>query len=100
MNHRLVVLNRAQKEIREIQKRYKSIDQELATVFYSQLNLAITKIDQNPLLYAENDFAFRQAPLKQFPYILIYDFFEQEITIYSVFHTSQHPKSKPLSKVS
>jgi hypothetical protein len=99
MNHRLVVLDRAQKEIREIQKRYKTIDQELATVFYSQLNLAITKIDQNPLLYAENDFAFRQAPLKQFPYILIYDFFEREITVYSVFHTSQHPKTKPLSKV-
>lgn len=99
MNHRLIVLDRAQEEIREIQNRYKSIDQELATVFYRQLNLAITKIDQNPLLYAENDFAFRQATLNQFPYILIYDFFEEEITIYSVFHTSQHPKSKPLTKV-
>ncbi len=47
MNHRLVVLDRAQKEIKEIQKRYQSVDPELATVFYSQLNLAITKIDQN-----------------------------------------------------
>jgi len=37
---------------------------------------------------------FRQLPLSGFPYVLLYGVWRDEIIIYRVFHTSQHPKKK------
>lgn len=36
----------------------------------------------------------RQVPLKGFPYVILYGVWHDELVIYRVFHTSQHPKKK------
>ncbi len=37
---------------------------------------------------------FRKFPFKKFPYIIIYEKFQNQIIIYSVFNTSQDPIKK------
>ena len=33
--------------------------------------------------------------MKKFPYVIIYEVFDTEVVIYSVFHTSRNPILKP-----
>jgi len=43
---------------------------------------------------------FRELPLKKFPFVIIYEIFQNEVIIYSVFHTSRNPKkSRKLNKI-
>ena len=37
---------------------------------------------------------FRQAPLDNFPYVLVYRLMNDEIVIFRLFHTSQDPDRK------
>jgi len=37
---------------------------------------------------------FRELPLKRFPYVIIYENFQDLIIVYSVFNTSQDPTKK------
>jgi len=36
----------------------------------------------------------RQTPLKGFPYVMLYGVWHDDLVIYRIFHTSQHPKKK------
>jgi len=51
-------------------------------------------LEQNPLLFQKVYKNFRQAPVKIFPYILLYKIEENEVIIYRVFHTKRNPVKK------
>jgi plasmid stabilization system protein ParE len=44
----------------------------------------------SPIIYKH----FRKLPLHGFPYVMLYGEWKNEVVIYRVFHTSQHPKKR------
>ncbi|MBA2561473.1 MAG: type II toxin-antitoxin system RelE/ParE family toxin [Chitinophagaceae bacterium] len=53
-------------------------------------------IQQFPERYAKRKDNFREAPVKVFPYIVVYTFYKTKriITVSSIFHTSRNPRMK------
>jgi hypothetical protein len=50
----------------------------------------------NPELFSIKKLPFfRELPLKKFPFVIPYEVFQDEVVIYSVFHTSRNPTNKP-----
>ena len=37
---------------------------------------------------------FRQAALKRFPFVIVYEIIKTEVVVFAVFHTSKNPKGK------
>ena len=63
-----------------------------------ELDLMITQLSKNPLLYQQKYKTYREALLKKFPYFLVYEIIEKQVIIYSFFHTSRNPTLKKVIK--
>ena len=59
--------------------------------FLSSLKNSFKRINQNPFLYQERFNGFRCAPVHSFPYLIIFQIFDGEIVVFSVFNTNQNP---------
>ncbi|MBW4667483.1 MAG: type II toxin-antitoxin system RelE/ParE family toxin [Cyanomargarita calcarea GSE-NOS-MK-12-04C] len=52
----------------------------------------ILSIRRNPEIYKVVHDSYRRAVLRRFPYVVFYEFVDDIIIVYSVFHCSQDPK--------
>lgn len=66
----------------------------LGEEFLDELTICFDSIKANPLMWAKLNRHFRQAVVKRFPFVVTFTVKGNEITVYSVFHTSRHPKGK------
>jgi len=81
-----------QGDVNSILSHYYSISDELAEAFWSELNLYLSKIEEDPLRYGLwRGTRFRRANLKQFPYLIIYENYPKLARILVVRHESRHP---------
>ena len=62
--------------------------------FIQQLELIVKSILNNPKTFKKVYKNFRQAAVKKFPYVIMYEYIGNTIIIFSVFHTSQNPDKK------
>ncbi len=62
--------------------------------FLEQIEIYVQLISKNPLQFPEKRKPYREAFIKNFPYILIYEIIESKILIYALFNTSQNPEKK------
>ena len=60
----------------------------------SDLESVYKKIELNPDFFSKAGKGFRQAVLKQFPYVVVYEIKRTRVVVYAVFHTSRNPKQK------
>ena len=70
----------------------KAIDLHLK--FINQVEITLQSIQSNPKAFKKVYKTFRQAALNKFPYVVLYESNENAIIIFSVFHSSQHPRKK------
>ena len=87
---------KAEKEYLESLIWYENAIIGLGQEFFYEIENVVKRITENPLLYPKKKNQFREAIVKGFPYIIVYEFKrqKQQITILAVFHTKRNPKLK------
>ncbi|HMT73146.1 MAG TPA: type II toxin-antitoxin system RelE/ParE family toxin [Chitinophagaceae bacterium] len=66
----------------------------LGDEFLQELESFFSRIKSNPQYFGKIRKNFRQAALKRFPYVIVFETFKTEIVVFAVFHTSRNPKFK------
>lgn len=64
----------------------------LGEIFLSRLDACIRSIVRAPESYQVVHESYRRALLRRFPYAVFYEFSENAVTVYCVFHTSRDPQ--------
>jgi toxin ParE1/3/4 len=60
--------------------------------FLSRIDACIQAILRNPDMHAVVHENYRRALVRRFPYAVFYDYANDAVTIYCVFHTSRDPE--------
>lgn len=94
INYPLQFKAEARNDIIEAAQWYAGQSEGLDKIFIQYLENTINIIQYNPGTFKKIYKDFRQAALKKFPYVVVYELEEETIIIYSVFHAKQHPRKK------
>lgn len=96
MAYKIVLLERAEIEIKDAYDWYEKQSKGLGDRFLKVLNQYKSAILVNPKLFKCTFKNFREVFLQTFPFLLVYhiDEINKEIIIVSVFHSSRNPKEK------
>jgi hypothetical protein len=86
-------------EIKELAKKgaieaflyYESQQKQLGERFLDKMELVLNGISNHPKLYPEKYKSFRQALIKPFPYLIIFEIIDQSIIVYKVVFAKRHP---------
>lgn len=92
--HEFIIRDEALTEMKSAYDWYESKRIGLGEKFISRLEDCYKRIDRHPELYPQKHKSQRQALLRGFPYVVMYKKEKDQIIIYAVFHTSQHPLKK------
>jgi mRNA-degrading endonuclease RelE of RelBE toxin-antitoxin system len=87
---------KAEKEYLESVEWYEDALIGLGDEFVDEIENTINRINSNPLLFPIKKFQMREAVVKKFPFVIVFQLKQKEkqIFILSVFHTSRNPKKK------
>lgn len=91
---KLEIKEEATLEIEDAFLYYEEQRSELGDQFLEQLERALKSIQRSPHGYASIHHRYRQFPLGQFPFVVVYEVLQEAIIVYAVFHTSRHPRKK------
>lgn len=75
-------------------KWYDEQKENLGDLFIDYLDKLFEKIRSYPTAYKKVYRQVRQAGMQKFPYVVLFGIKDEVITVYCVFHTSQHPTKK------
>ena len=93
---KIVISRLAESEIEETIEFYESKRKGLGNQILVYFKGYLKILKTNPELFSIKKSPFyRELPLKKFPFVIIYEIFQNEVIIYSVFHTSRNPTKKP-----
>ncbi len=91
MSRRLTIQPEATDEACDAHDWYDERQAGLGAEFYRELTRTIEFIMENPMLSPVAYRGLRKRKLDRFPYLVIYQASESEISVVSVFHGSRHP---------
>ncbi len=94
MNRKLIYRDDADTDIAESMWWYRQRQIGLDERFLAEVENCAKYIVQFPKGFQVVYKRFRQAPLDGFPFVIIYEVFDDAIVVYRIFHTSQDPKKK------
>lgn len=92
--HKIVLEEQAKTDITEAILWHERQKEKLGTYLLDEIQKTISQISENPLLFKKVAKGYRQAIINKFPYVIIYEHFENEVFIYRIFHTSRNPRYK------
>jgi plasmid stabilization system protein ParE len=93
-NYNLIVKQEAAQEIINAYHWYESKSEGLGESFLSALDDCLETIDINPATYQKIYKEQRQAIVKTFPFVVMYEHDNNDIIVYAVFDTNQDPEKK------
>jgi len=75
---------------------YESAQKGLGEHFATAIDDGVNEICCNPALFSKLRGSYRQARIKKFPFVVVYEFFPRRkmIHIAAIFHTSRSPRKK------
>ena len=94
MNYKLEIKEEAKQDILSANTWYSQQAVGLNIKFIQQLELTLNAIRKNPKTFKRIYKQFRQAALHKFPYVIIYEYQDDVIIVYSIFHSKQNPQKK------
>ena len=96
MDYNIIILNEAQKEFEEAAILYEEQKAGLGKLFIDSVENRLGFIVNNPEKYAKRKANFREAPLKIYPYNIVYIYYKRkkQIVVVAIFHTSRKPQKK------
>ena len=95
MKYELTIKEEAGLEIIESYLFYESKSIGLGERFLDNLDLYFDRIQNFPEHYQIKRKPYREAFVKKFPFVIVFEILENEIVIYAVFHSSRNPSEKP-----
>ena len=95
MTYKLLVKEEARLEIIEAFLYYESQQTGLGLKFTEHIEKYFHIIQDNPLLYQISKFGFREAYIRKFPFLIIYETVKDTVLVYSIFNTRRNPEDKP-----
>lgn len=84
---------KAQNDLKTALDHYFGIDPKLETRFLNTLDLTFSKIKKFYKIYPFETQTAQKCVMKDFPYIIIYEKYENIIMILAIFHTKRDPKN-------
>lgn len=97
MNFNIIILPQAQAEIELSYLYYKNkVSTQIAKKYINEIELAYKVLNKNPFFNVIKK-NYRALPLKKFPFLIIFEVFEdiKTVKILSVFNTNQDTKKYP-----
>lgn len=73
---------------------YENAQRDLGDYFLASLKDCLNSLKRNPEIYKVFFQSYRQAPVKKFPYVVVYRIKPEEIVVENVFNTYQNPLKK------
>jgi plasmid stabilization system protein ParE len=91
MPNTLVILPEAREEIDLAFKWYEEHILGLGYEFMRSVDNTLRMIDREPNLYPIVHECYHRALIRRFPFAIFYEYENEQVVIYSVFHSSQNP---------
>jgi len=83
---------KAEEDLTKILNYYYEIDEKLETKFLKYLEFGFDKIVKFPNLYPYENEVVQKVIVEKFPYIILYEQYEEIIMVLAIFHTKREPK--------
>jgi plasmid stabilization system protein ParE len=87
----LVILPEAERDIAEAYDWYEARRAGLGAEFLNCVNACLQSIQRMPEMHEQVFETYRRGLIRRFPYAIFYEFANEAVTVYCVFHTSQDP---------
>ena len=94
MAYTIAVKPGAEEDIEHIYNWYEDQKEGLGAEFLAELVFYYKKLEQQPAVFGKINKTYRQAVLRRFPYIIVFEVSKSEVIIYAVFHKSRNPKNR------
>ncbi|MGL6096133.1 MAG: type II toxin-antitoxin system RelE/ParE family toxin, partial [Fimbriiglobus sp.] len=72
-------------------ERYEAIRPGLGIAFRAEVTATLDRVEENPKLYAAESGSLRIAPLRRFPYAVVYEELSERIWVAAVSHYRRRP---------
>lgn len=95
MNYKIEIKDEAHLEIIEAYHYYEAERMGLGEDFLTHLDIYLTRISTYPEHFPQKRKPYRQAFIKRFPYLIVYEVTENKVIVYAVFNTHRNPHKKP-----
>jgi plasmid stabilization system protein ParE len=92
MANSLLILSAAERDISEAFAWYEDRQSGLGFEFLRAVDARIRFIQRAPEMCGFIERQYRSVIVRRFPYMILYAYAEDTVTIYAVFHTSQDPQ--------
>jgi hypothetical protein len=86
----------AENDILQAVEWYESRQLKLGLRFLTQVEVLYGLLELNPFLFPEKYRKVRQAPLKNFPYVVLYKVEDENVFVLAVFNCYRDPRKKKL----
>ena len=96
MAYKLEIRPLAAMEVLEAYDWYELQREGLGIEFLDELEMFYTSMLRNPTSYGFYDKAVRQGKMNRFPYVVVFEVFDESVVVYSVFMTKQDSSKKRL----
>ncbi len=87
----LVVALEAQHDLDKAYAWYEGQRYGLGEIFLTRVDACIRAVLRRPEIYAAVHENYRRALVRRFPYAIFYEYADDVVTVYCVFHTSRDP---------
>jgi plasmid stabilization system protein ParE len=94
MAYTIYVKPGVEEDIDHVYNWYEDQREGLGEEFLAELVVYYKKLELQPTVFGKASKSLRQAVLKKFPYIIVFEVSKAEVIIYAVFHRSRNPKNK------
>lgn len=98
MKYVLEIKEEAVFDIKEAYLYYEEQKIGLGNRFLDTLETYIERVQKNPEHYQVKRKPYREAFIKDFPYLIIYEIEANKVIVYAVFNTWKNPNKKPAKK--
>lgn len=98
MKYSLEIKEEAVLDIKEAYLYYEEQKAGLGNRFLETLESYLERVQKYPEHYQIKKKPYREAFIKKFPYIIIYEIEGDKVIVYAVFNTWRNPSKKPIKR--
>jgi len=91
MSYEVKFKEEADHEVFDTRQWYESRRKGLGNEFLDEIEEYVKVLEQDPQIHQIRKHNWRYCPLKRFPYVIVFEIEKQEVIIFAVFNTYQHP---------
>ena len=92
MDAELIITQEADEDFHQAYSWYEQQHEGLGEDFTRRVEASIERICRMPSAYEKFHEDYRRVIVRRFPYAIIYDYVDNAVTVYSIFHTAQDPE--------